>query len=206
MSITKREVRILLADYMNFLPPGPQDAFVSIVGGGGIETPWPITAELEKRMDKNSLVGSTYHILDRALNKLADSSPVLYSVLLRVYLREDSGHRDLDHIKKNSGTSYGAMNLVAYEDAAIQKLVEYIDKIDMYVRMPQKAAGPRPGQNMEEKHNELFAIYTRNIDDGLPHGQALSNAVFKMTDDVGNPYYSKRHAARIVKARLDEQA
>lgn len=203
MTNTKeRQVRLLLADYMNYLPSGPQEAYIPVGSGGSVDA-WPITAELERRMDKTSLVGETYHNLDQALVLLDIMEPDLYNAILAIYLREDSGHRDLDHLTKMAGTSESIHDLVERENRAVKKLVSFLDNVDLYVRSPHKSSGPRPGQNMQEKHDELFAIYQRNVEDGLAHGKAISNAVFKMVDEHGSPYYSKRHAIRVINSRLE---
>ncbi len=201
MSNKRVDVILLLRDYMNFLPPGPQEAFVPLGSGFGGESNVPLTPESLKRLDRKSLVGDTYYKLDKALNFLDKKYPRLYHAMLDIYLREESGHRDLDHLKKNAsnGSSY-AQNLLDRHDKAIGKLVELLDGLDLYIRYPHKATGPKPGQNMEEKHAELFAVFWRLYnDEDVPYRQALNYAVFKM-----DGYYSRRHADRIVKKRLNE--
>lgn len=193
------EIILLLRDYMNFLPPGPQEAYVPVGSGFGTESDWPLTAESIKRLDKTSLVGETYDRLDKALRLLDKKHPRLYHALMDIYLREESGHRDLDHIKKVAKAGIlAAQDLIHRHDQAIAKLVTYIGNVDLYVRYPHKATGPKPGANMEEKHDELFAIFSRAYDDeDVPYRQALNYAVFKMDN-----YYSKRHADRIIKGKL----
>jgi hypothetical protein len=187
---------------MNFLPPGPQEAYVPVGMGISNEADWPLTPESLKRLDKNTLVGDTYHKLDKALILLDHKYPRLYHAIMDIYLREESGHRDLDHIKKVAKAGIlRAIDLVERHDQAIDKLIELLRGVDLYVRYPHKATGPKPGQNMEEKHDELVAIFLRSYDDDeLPYRQALNYAVFKMDN-----YYSKRHADRIIKGRLKNE-
>lgn len=206
MSTKKQDVKILLKDYMNFLPPGPQSAFVPVgaATGGLVTSDWPITPEAEKRMDKTSLVGETYDLLEKALVRLDDEYPLEYNAVLRVYLREEAGHRDEDFLRsKIAVASNNLVELLFDAECGVDHLVEYLKDEDLYVRYAQKAAGPRPGQNMEDKHGELFAIFMRYYDD-LPYRQALTNATFKMQDETGKPYYSRRHADRIIKKKLKE--
>ena len=203
MSNRRVEIILLLRDYYNFLPPGPQEAYVPVgMGISNEESDWPLTAESLKRMDKTTLVGDTYHKLDQALILLDQQFPSLYHAIMDIYLREESGHRDLDHIKKVAEAGIlKAIDLLERHDAAIDKLVGYLRDTDLYVRYPHKATGPKPGQNMEEKHDELVAIFLRAYDgDELPYRQALNYAVFKMDN-----YYSKRHADRIIKGRLKHE-
>lgn len=201
----EREIKILLADYMNFLPPGPQEAFVptGAATGGMIESDWPITPELEKRMDRTTLVGETYGYLDDALRALNETEPDLYNAIYHMYLQEESGHRDEDKIILNSATSEGAKWFLFKLDKALEWLAEYLQDKELYVRWPQKAAGPKPGQNMKERHDELFAIFGRYYD-GSNYKDARDAAVFKTVDHEGNPYYTNRHADRIIKPRLHE--
>jgi hypothetical protein len=186
---------------MNFLPPGPQEAYVPVgTAFGSTESSWPLTPESLKRMNKNGLVGETYDKLDKALIRLSDEEPELYEVMLKIYLREESGHRDLDHLIKHNKWS-----LVHKHDAAVGKLVEYLDEAELFVRWPQKAAGPKPGQDMQERHDELYRIFESYYNEqGMPYRQALTNAVFSMQDHEGNSYYSRRHADRIVKSRMND--
>lgn len=201
----KNEIRILLRDYMNFLPPGPQDPFVPVGSMGNLsESSWPLSAEAVKRMDRSSLVGSTYDILNINLVRLDKEYPKLYEALLVVYLRDEAGHRDDDNLAKLSGKSASALELHGRVEAGLDKLADWMYNEDLYVRWPQKAAGPKPGQNMEEKHEELYALFKRFRKDGQPYRTALTNSVFKMQDEKGNPYYTRRHADRIIKNKMTE--
>ncbi len=199
----KNEIRILLRDYMNFLPPGPQDPFVPVGTMGNLsESSWPLSAEAVKRMDKKSLVGSTYDILERSLIRLDDEYPNLYEAILVTYLRDEAGHRDDDWLASLSGTSQVALGLHNRIEEGLDVLADWLYNEDLYVRWPQKAAGPKPGQNMEDKHNELYALYLRFRKDGQPYRTALTNSVFKLQDEKGNSYYSRRHADRIIKNKM----
>lgn len=199
-----QEVKILLRDYMNFLPSGPQEAFVPV--GTAMSRPeesWPLTPEAEKRMDEGTETGETYGRLNAALKLLNEWSPLHFNVISSMYLREEAGHRDEDFIRAKVGRSDSAYNLIKAHDEAIAWLAEHLDDASLYVRWPQKATGPRPGQDMSERHDELFAIFSRYFfEQKLPYRQALTNAVFDMQDHEGKPYYTRRHADRIVKARL----
>ncbi len=199
MDKKKQEIILLLRDYMNFLPSGPQEAFVP-VGSFGVESAWNLTSESIRRMDKNSMTGETYDNLDKALVRLNRDEPKLYEALLVIYLREESGHRDLDHIQSvATAGNERAKELIKRHDLAIDKLAQYMYNDDLYVRFPHKATGPKPGQDMAEMHEQLFSIFCRyHFEDELPYRAALANAVLKM-----NNYYSKRHADRIIRARLD---
>lgn len=200
MKSTKQAVVVLLRDYMNILPPGPQEAFVPLAGSGSSEeSGWLITPELERRMDGNTLVGETYEFLDDALRRLDREHPRLYSALVQLYLHDGSGHRDVDdlRIKANGRTDNSIGQLVIRHDAAIDILAEYLADTDLYVRWPQKAPGPRPGQNMNERHNALFAVFLRYIEDGVSYRQSVRNAALKCE-------YSVRHAERIIKPRWKE--
>lgn len=206
----KAEVILLLRDYMNFLPSGQQEAYVPVGQAFSATDSWPLTAESERRMEKGSMTGETYDKLDKALRLLSIQYPTAYHALLEIYLREDSGHRDLDHIKKAArGGSLEALKLEQQHDIGIEKLAAYLADTDLYVRWPHKATGPKPGQDIETMHEELFATFLRYYDKDfheeasgeLPYRQALNAAVMKM-----NNYYSPRHADRIIKGRLNATA
>lgn len=205
MELNEKEYGIvmLLRDYMNFLPSGQQEAFVPAVSAFGNSGNWPVTVELEKRMDTSSMVGETYAHLDSALNRLAREEPILYNALLVIYLREEAGHRDLDKIKAVAAEgNLDAARLVSDHNQAITKLARMLDEQDLYIRMPHKATGPRPGQDMVEMHNELFAVFWRDYEHGegnLPYRKALANSVLRMDN-----YYTRRHADRIIKKKLQE--
>ena len=116
-----------------------------------------------------------------------------------LYLSEDSGHRDIEIVKRTADRgSKAARDLIRRHEKAIDILARMLRDEDLYVRHPHRATGPKPGQNMEDKHAELFAIFSRYYFEGdVPYRQALANAVLKMDN-----YYSRRHGDRIVKARL----
>lgn len=202
----KQEIKILLRDWANFLPSGPQEAFVPV--GTAMTRPeesWPLTPEGERRMNPKTYVGETYQKLNSALNRLKEHDQRQFNVVAGMYLVEEAGHRDEDFIRANTGTSNEALRIIMLHDAAIDWLADHLDEADLYVRWPQKATGPRPGQDMGERHEELFSIFSRSFfEQKLPYRQALTNAVFKMVDNDGKPYYTRRHADRIVKGRLKE--
>lgn len=201
----KHEMKLLLRDYMNFLPSGPQEAFVPV--GTAMARPeesWPLTPESIKRMDSKTLVGETYGLLNAALRELNEERPDLFNAIAGMYLREEAGHRDEDFVRSRAGSSNYALQFIMNHDEAIDILADKLDKKELYVRWPQKATGPRPGQDMGERHEELFAIFSRNyFEQKLPYRQALTNAVMLMTDNDNNPYYTRRHADRIVKGKLE---
>lgn len=196
----RQEIIILLRDYMNILPPGPQEAFVPLAGGSSNESGWLITPELELRMNRGSLVGETYDILERSLRKLDSEHPVWYGAIVQLYLQDGSGHRDVDDLRikvGDKGNSHPVVRLLASHDDAINWLAEDLSDEDLYVRWPQKAPGPQPGQNMDERHTALFAVFLRYVEDGIPYRQSVRNAAFKCE-------YSPRHAERIIKPRWKE--
>lgn len=193
----KLEIKILLADYMNFLPSGPQEAFVS-VDDSSYEESWPITEECEKRMDRNSLVGDTYYKLDRALVWLDDNHPELYNTILTLYLQPESGHSDVDNLMQKAKNNKNVWDVLIKHEMALNKLAKYMENEELYVRRPEKAAGRSNVVNMEENHRELFEVFLRyRDDDGLNFSQAVKNAAFKCN-------YTTDHARRIIKSRLKE--
>lgn len=204
MGSKKQEIILLLRDFMNFLPSGAQEAFVPI-GSGGHTDSWPLSAESERRMDLNSETGENYFHLERALTRLNEEHPLLYEALLRLYLHDTAGHRDVDHIRNKAlvSGSQTLTDIIERHDDAIEELADYLEDVDLYVKHPAKASGPKPGQKMEERHNELFNIFLNYIDEGIPYRQSIKNARFKMTDHEGKPYYSLRHAERIIKLRWE---
>lgn len=200
MANKKQEIIVLLRDYMNILPPGPQEAYVPLAGGSSNESGWLITPELELRMNRGSLVGATYDSLDNALRKLDREQPQWYGAIVQLYLQDGSGHRDVDDIRIKIGdkdNTHPLVTLISSHDDAIDWLAEELANEDLYVRWPQKAPGPQPGQNMDERHTALFAVFLRYIEDGIPYRQSVRNAAFKCE-------YSPRHAERIIKPRWKE--
>ncbi len=199
--IREQEIIVLLRDYMNILPSGPQEAYVPLGSGGGLEDSWPLTAESQVRMDRNNPIGETYAYLDNALGQLPADE---YAAMLTLYLHEGAGHRDVDDIRRKALVNGNPelVLLIEKHDAAITRLAAILDSADLWVRRPQKAPGPKPSQNMEDRHDELFAIFLRYMeDDKLPYRQSMRNARFKMVDNEGEPYYSERHAERIIKPK-----
>lgn len=200
MATKAQEITILLRDYMNFLPPGPQEAFVPVGSGGSSEeSGWLITPELERRMDRKSLVGETYGWLDDSLVELDKAAPEWYAAILQLYIQDGSGHRDVDdlRIKYNLRQNPVLGSILDRHDLAIAWLAEHMKDKELYVRWPQKAPGPQPGQDMDERHTALFAVFLRYIEDGLPYRQSVRNAALKCE-------YSARHAERVIKPRWSE--
>jgi hypothetical protein len=206
-NIREQEIIVLLRDYMNILPSGPQEAYVPLGSGGGLEDSWPLTAESIIRMDSTNYIGETYVKLDQALKQLESEYPKQYEAILRIYLHEGAGHRDVDFLRQKALATGNRVTVKLLEDhdAAIATLADYLSEEELWVRWPQKAPGPRPAQNMAEQHDQLYAIFMRYIDDGVPYRQSIKNAAFKMTDFEGKAYYSQRHAERIIKPRWVEQ-
>lgn len=200
MASKKQEIIILLRDYMNFLPPGPQEAFVPVGSGGSSEeSGWLITPELERRMDRNTDVGETYGWLDDALKVLDRVQPEWYAAILQLYIQDGCGHRDVDdlRIKYDIRRNKVLASLLDRHDLAVAWLAEELKDKELYVRWPQKAPGPQPGQNMDERHSALFAVFLRYKEDGLPYRQSVRNAALKCE-------YSARHAERVIKPRWKE--
>jgi hypothetical protein len=206
-NMREQEIIVLLRDYMNILPSGPQEAYVPLGSGGWLEDSWPLTAESIIRMDDTNYIGETYVKLDDALKQLEREHPKQYEALLRTYLHEGAGHRDVDFLRQRALANGNPVivKLLEQHDAAITTLAEYLADDDLWVRWPQKAPGPRPAQNMDERHDQLYAIFLRYIEEGIPYRQSIKNAAFKMTDLDGEPYYSQRHAERIIKPRWVDQ-
>lgn len=196
----KQEVTLLLRDYMSILPPGPQTAYVPAGATYGDEGGWPITAELERRMDKGTLTGDTYALLDDALVELNKDEPELYNAILAVYLHPEAGHSDLDFIKRQAMHHKGIAGQVLAErvDKGIEWLANYLQNHDLYVRWPQTAPVQGASIDMSERHSELFAVYKRNRSSGQKHSQAVTNAALKCD-------YSRRRAQDIIKTRQDEE-
>lgn len=202
MKTKEQDIILLLRDWANFLPSGPQEAYVPVGSGFGSESDWPLTAESLRRLDKSSMTGDTYARLDDALLRLDRQYPEQYEAILRLYLREESGHRDVDHLRLvASRGSEQAKALVKAHDMAITQLATWLAEDDLYVRYPHKATGPKPGQDIKEMHDQLVEVFLRFWENGegnQKYRQALNNAVLKM-----DGHYSARHADRIVKARLE---
>lgn len=196
----KQEVTLLLRDYMNILPPGPQTAYVPAGTTYGDEGGWPITPELERRMDKGTLTGDTYALLDDALVELNKDEPELYNALLKVYLHPEAGHSDLDFIKRQAAAhdSNSGHVLAEQVDNGIEWVANYLANSDLYVRWPQTAPLQGASTDMSERHSELYAVYKRNRASGQKHSQAVTNAALKLD-------YSRRRAQDIIKGRQDDE-
>lgn len=184
------EVTQLLVDYMNYLPPADSGNF--------------LTKELEKRMDKTSYVGESYHLLDLALRRLSWEDPMAYVAISRAYLDDEVGHSEVAFWRRNAllqgeVRSSGATDwrmLVDAHDRGIEMLAYYLEREDLWVRWPQKARARKPGMSMEERHVELVEVYGRYKAEGQKHSLALKNAAFKCE-------YTVQHARVIIKARAD---
>lgn len=191
---------ILLRDYMNILPAGPQEAYVPTGDVGGMEESWPITATLERRMNRKSEEGETYAKLDRVLSKLDRVAPREYNAILAIYLHPEAGHSDLEFIRRQGALSGDSelCDLVALADKGIEWLATELADETLYVKFPTNAPGPMPGTAMEEKHDELVATFKRYMDQGIKFSQALKHAAM-------NQGYHKEHARKVIKARLDDE-
>ncbi len=191
---------ILLRDYMNILPAGPQEAYVPTGDMGGMEEAWPITATLERRMNPKSEEGETYAKLDRALSELDRVAPRLYNAVLAVYLHPEAGHSDLEFLRRQGAVSGDSelCDLVARVDKAIDWIATQLEDETLYVKFPNNAPGPMQGTAMDEKHTELYAVFKRYINQGIKFSQALKHAAM-------NQGYHKEHARKVIKARLDNE-
>lgn len=185
----KREVVALLQDYLNFLPSGNQEAFVSTDGTMG-EADMPLTKELFARMDRKSLVGETYMHLEEALQKLKEEHPSMYHTIYYTYMVDGVGHSDVEF--QRGKDTY--LTDIAKHDIAIEYLTEYLKDKDLYVRRPGKKTGRvNKSEDMKNKHEELIALYVRyREEDGLRHFDALKNAALVCD-------YNVDHARTVIK-------
>lgn len=189
-SARELEVTQLLVDYLNFLPPADSGHF--------------LTRELERRMDRNSYLGETYWLLDRALARLSLEDAAAYVAIQRAYLDDEKGHSEVSFWRKNAllqgeVRSSGATDwrlLVDAHDRGIELLGEYLENEDLWVRWPAKARVRKPGMTMEERHVELVEVYGRYKAEGQKHSLALKNAAFKCE-------YTVQHARVIIRARAN---
>lgn len=197
------EIIVLLQDYNNYLPSGAGEAYVPTPDkGASFSSNWPLNAEAEKRMDKDTLVGETYEKLDVALSELAREFPKLYRAIDAVYLEDGVGHNQLGYYRQlaRNGGLYkeSAEKLVDLHDRAIQVLAAKLDNESLYVRWPMLHVEFDSRKKAESANDEIFAIYKRYVERGSSHDHAIANIQALLDDDV-----SKEYIERVIDARLD---
>lgn len=192
--VKKKEITILLQDYLNFLPSGSQEAYVPAGDSGEEGSGMPLTTEMFARMNPNSLVGSTYKLLDKALAILKYREPHLYHSIYYIYLVDGTGHSDIEFMRHRK--TY--LMDIAKHDLAIDYLAEYLIDSDLFVRRPEKSVPIKSRrEDMEDKHAELVSVYVRYREEGLKHFQAIKNAALKCD-------YHVEHARKIIKNKEPE--
>lgn len=193
-----RKVKILLEDWEDALPPSGSGS-LAVVGDGGYESSFPVSAEGLRRLDPKTLVGETYSLLDGALKRLSREHPHLYSAIYTLYLSGDCGHSDADFVRERR-VAFGDLGF--RHDMALLVLSRYLLPYEdrLYVRYPSVRATDRAYEPIEDRHHELFAVYRRLIKSGFSHDDALENAI------LHTEYPSRERAERIIHeelARLD---
>lgn len=192
--VLKRAIDILLADYMNFLPPGPQEAYVPVgAATTGLYSDWPLTPESFRRMNPNTLRGSTYRKLDEALVWLDKNHPILYTAVLQLRLHDEAGHSDVEWARKRDGYK----TLVALYDEALDKLADYLEGADLDVNYPSPAAATSE-KDIGDKNHEVYVVYLRYRNMGIPHRQAIKNLYIKFSE------YPPKKIEKIISERLSQ--
>ena len=191
----RKDIATLLADYMNILPPGPQSAYVPAGDNFGAEESWPITAELERRMEEGSLIGETYAILDATLKILDKEHPEWYNGVLAVFLHPEAGHSDLEFLRRQNP----ANTTLLCADAGVNWLADHIDEANVFVRRAAVSDTTKREQEMQHKNDEVAAAYGRYIESGLEHKDAINNVALKYEKE-----YTKRQIRDLVKERTNE--
>ncbi len=198
------EIIQLLRDYNNFLPGGSGEAYVPLGAGGGDYGGWPLSPEALKRMDSDSLIGETYMLLNKALDRLRKIRPLWWETIYRAYLQDDTGHSQVDRwreIAYSDGVSmYSAhcRQLVERHDEAIEFLYQQLKDEDLWVKFANKSPGPKPGTKMEDRHLELVVVYQRYRSEGMSVSNSIKNAALKCD-------YSERSAWRIIRERIPQE-
>lgn len=187
----RRDIQTLLADYMNILPPGPQTAYVPALDNFSAEESWPVTPELEARMDPKSIIGETYDILNYALRELDQEHPEWYNGILAVFLHPEAGHSDFDFYE------HTMMGHCAAE--GVNWLAEFINDEDIFVRRSSVANTSHTEILMEDKLAEVAAAYERYIESGLSVQDAIENVALKYEKE-----FDKKRIKDLVKERVHE--
>jgi hypothetical protein len=179
--IKRKDITILLADYMNILPPGPQTAYVPAGDNFGAEESWPMTPELEARMDTNSIIGETYATLEYALAELDKEHPEWYNGVLSVFLHPEAGHSDIEFLRRQNPKNITLL----CADEGVNWLADFINDEDIFVRRASVSDTSRSEQHMEHKYDEVAAAFIRYRESGVKASDALKNLFLKYSKDFG---------------------
>lgn len=189
MKSKEREVIVLLQDYRNDLPAGPQDAYVE-ASDSGFEGNTPLTTETFLRMNTGSLVGQTYWYLNKALRMLEIEDSRKYRALYSFYFDPDAGHNDVNRCR----TLHPNAEVLREHDAAIKRLGVFLGNVELYVRHPYKSTNKVRYESVEIQHKELYIIYLRYVRDEFSHDIAVEEASKKMDYDLD-------HAGRVIEEK-----
>jgi hypothetical protein len=179
--IKRKDITILLADYMNILPPGPQTAYVPAGDNFGAEESWPMTPELEARMEPNSIIGETYATLEYALSELDKEHPEWYNGVLSVFLHPEAGHSDIEFLRRQNPKN----TTLLCADEGVNWLADFINDEDIFVRRASVSDTSRSEQHMEHKYDEVAAAFVRYRESGVKPSDALKNLFLKYEKDFG---------------------
>jgi len=194
--IKRKDIATLLADYMNILPPGPQTAYVPAGDNFGAEESWPMTPELEARMDSNSVIGETYATLEYALSELDREHPEWYNGILSVFMHPEAGHSDLEFLRRQNPKN----TILLCADEGITWLADFINDEDIFVRRASVADTTHTEALMEDKYNEVAAAFVRYRESGIAPADAHRNLFLKYEKDFG-----EKRIRTIVKERVPSE-
>jgi hypothetical protein len=194
--IKRKDIATLLADYMNILPPGPQTAYVPAGDNFGAEESWPMTPELEARMDPESIIGETYDTLDYTLKELDREHPEWYNAILAIFLHPEAGHSDLEFLRRQNPKS----TTLACADEGINWMADFINEEDIFVRRASVSDTSRTEQHMEHKYDEVAAAFVRYRESGVKPSDAIQNLILKYEKEFG-----KNKIRDIVKERVPSE-
>ncbi len=128
----------------------------SNIGGGS----WPLNAEVERRRG-DSRVARSFRLVEDELEWMKTFMPYAYRPLREVFLKDDAGDRDYEHLKaKAQGGSERAKALLDRVEVALYVLTKRLMGKELYTVFGEKIVRKtHRRQTMEESYREIHRVF-----------------------------------------------
>ncbi len=176
----------------------------SNIGGGS----WPLNAEVERRRG-DSRVARSFRLVEDELEWMKTFMPYAYRPLREVFLKDDAGDRDYEHLKaKAQGGSERAKALLDRVEVALYVLTKRLMGKELYAVFGERVIRKtHRRQTMEESYREIHRVFEEWCSElGRKHKRYRNKAYENTAVQLGVAKSTVERAVHFVEAGKVERA